>query len=75
MGGGVIHPSTKLILNFGSLNLKRGDLVYEAPYDDDKGIVVKILKGGSVKILCPNGRVEKFSKEYADSLVVVNEKR
>ena len=27
MGGAVIHPSTKLILNFGSLNLKRGDLV------------------------------------------------
>ena len=74
MGGVVIHPSTKLILSFGSLNLKRGDLVYEAPYPE-RGIVVKILKSGSVKILCPNGRVEKFSKKYADSLVVVNETR
>ena len=55
--------------------MKRGDLVYEPPYDDDKGIVLKLLKSGSVKILCPNGRVEKFSKEYADKLVVVNEKR
>ena len=55
--------------------MKRGDLVYEPPYDDDKGIVVKILKGGSVKILCPSGRVEKFSKKYADNLVVVNEAR
>ncbi len=55
--------------------MKRGDLVYEPPYDDDKGIVVKILKGGSVEILCPDGRVEKFSKKYADNLVVVNEKR
>ena len=54
--------------------MKRGDLVYEAPYPE-RGIVIKILKNGSVKILCPNGRVEKFSKEYADSLVVVNEKR
>ena len=55
--------------------MKRGDLVYEPPYDDDKGIVLEILKSGSVKILCPNGRVDKFPKEYADKLVVVNESR
>ena len=54
--------------------MKRGDLVYEEPYPE-RGIVIKILKSGSVKILCPNGRVEKFSKEYADKLVVVNERR
>ena len=54
--------------------MKRGDLVYEAPYPE-RGIVIKILKNGSVKILCPTGRVEKFSKEYADKLEVVNEKR
>ena len=54
--------------------MKRGDLVYEAPYPE-RGIVLEILKSGSVKILCPDGRVEKFSKKYADNLVVVNETR
>tara|TARA_R100000008_G_scaffold54589_1_gene33363 strand:+ start:419 stop:583 length:165 start_codon:yes stop_codon:yes gene_type:complete len=54
--------------------MKRGDLVYEEPYPE-RGIVIKILKNGSVKILCPSGRVTKFSKEYADKLVVVNESR
>jgi len=54
--------------------MKRGDLVYEAPYPE-RGIVLELLKSGSVKILCPNGRVMKFSKEYADKLVVVNEAR
>ena len=54
--------------------MKRGDLVYEAPYPE-RGIVLEMLKSGSVKILCPDGRVMKFPKEYADKLVVVNEKR
>ena len=54
--------------------MKRGDLVYEEPYPE-RGIIIKILKGGTVEILCPDGRVTTFSKEYADKLVVVDERR
>tara|TARA_Y100000310_G_scaffold100861_1_gene98757 strand:- start:245 stop:412 length:168 start_codon:yes stop_codon:yes gene_type:complete len=55
--------------------MKKGDLVYEDPYPE-RGIVVELLKSGSVKILCPTGQVIKFSKEYVDKLVVVaNEER
>ena len=55
--------------------MKKGDLVYEDPYPE-RGIVVELLKSGSVKILCPNGEVIKFSKKYVDKLVAVaNEER
>ena len=54
--------------------MKRGDLVHEAPYPE-RGIVLEVLWIGEVNILCPDGSTMIFSKEYADKLVVVNERR
>ena len=36
--------------------MKRGDLVYEAPYPE-RGIVVKILKGGAVRSFQKNTQI------------------
>ena len=52
------------------MKVKKGDLVYEDPYPE-RGVVVEVLKNGSVRILCPDGQVTKFGKTYIDKLVVV----
>ena len=50
--------------------MEKGDLVYEHPHPE-RGVVVEVLKNGSVRILCPDGKVTKFGKKYVDKLVVV----
>ena len=41
--------------------MKRGDLVYEEPYPE-RGIVIKILKGGMWKSYAPMGASQRFQK-------------